>query len=449
MRKRVFTILLSVFVLCFLLNCGNGREYKTVALTHVNLITMENDEVLENRTVIIKNGIIIRITSSEDLELSDDVLIIEGNNQYLLPGLVDMHAHFWDVNELTLFIINGVTSVRGMGEFPDPAKQPESYLKYLSYTSTIELKKMIERNELIGPTLYLAGHFLDGDPPENSKLGTIIRNADEVEEIIQADYEAGYNYIKGYSNLPEDIFDKIVQEAGKRNMQVVGHVPKSIAFEKALKTMRTVEHLTGFDTNSTNRIINADYYAQLSIDNDVCHCPTLTMLKGIAEYAEGNTGFYLDREEWKYLSPATKALVKDINDNVDDFFDFNRKAFLVFKHFIIQEIFHPMQVTLILGTDSPASLPGGFSIHEELDHLVEAGLSPYEAIRTGTYNAALCLDKLAEFGTITTGKRADLILVKDNPLIDVKNLKDIQYVIVRGKVYNKKQLDKMVNDFVE
>ena len=173
------------------------------------------------------------------------------------------------------------------------------------------------------------------------------------------------------------------------------------------------------------------------------------MLKGIAEYAEGNTGFYLDREEWKYLSPATKALVKDINDNVDDFFDFNRKAFLVFKHFIIQEIFHPMQVTLILGTDSPASLPGGFSIHEELAHRVEAGLSPYEAIRTGTYNAALCLDKLAEFGTITTGKRADLILVKDNPLIDVKNLKDIQYVIVRGKVYNKKQLDKMVNDFVE
>ena len=449
MRKRVFTILLSVFVLCFLLTCGKGAEDVIVALTHVNLITMENDEVLENRTVIIKNGIIIRITSSEDLELSDDVLIIEGNNQYLLPGLVDMHAHFWDVNELTLFIVNGVTSVRGMGEFPDPAKQPESYLEYLSYPSTIELKKMIERNELIGPTLYLAGHFLDGDPPENSKLGTRISHVDEVEDIIQADYVAGYDYIKVYSNLPEDIFDKIVEEAGERNMKVVGHVPRSITFEKGLKTMHTVEHLTGFDSDSENRIMNADYYAQLSIDNDVCHCPTLTYLKGLAEYTEGNKEFYSNREEWKYLSPTTKELVEAISNETVQSFSFSRAAFSVFKNYIIGEVFHPMGVTLIVGADSPASLPGGFATHEELNHLVEAGLSPYEAIRTGTYNAALCLDKLTEFGTITTGKRADLILVKDNPLIDVKNLKDIQYVILRGNVYDKEQLDEMLNDLVE
>jgi hypothetical protein len=194
MRRRVFTILLSVSVLPFLLNCGNGHEYKAVAFTRVNLITMESNEVLENRTVIFEDGIITCITSSADHELSDDVFVIEGNNQYLLPGLVDMHAHFLDVNELTLFIVNGVTSVRGMGEFPDPARQPESYIKYLSYSSTIELKKMIELKELIGPTLYLAGHYLDGDPPGNSRLGTRISNVDEVEDIIQAEYEAGYDY---------------------------------------------------------------------------------------------------------------------------------------------------------------------------------------------------------------------------------------------------------------
>jgi imidazolonepropionase-like amidohydrolase len=459
MKKRVFTILLSVFVLCFLLNfllnCGggrdhrNGREYKAVALTHVNLITMENDKVLENRTVIIENGTITRITSSANHELPDDVLVINCNNKYLLPGLVDMHAHFWDVNELTLFIVNGITSVRGMGEFPDPARQPESYLNDFSLTSTIELRKMIERNELIGPTLYLAGHFLDGDPPENSKLGTRISNVDEVEGIIQADYEAGYDYIKVYSNLPEDIFDKIVEEAGKRSMKVVGHVPRSIAFEKGLETMRTVEHLMGFDTNSEERIKNARYYAQLSIDNDVCHCPTLTYLKGLAEHAEGNKEFYANREEWKYLSSPTKKLVEDINDATDQAFGFSRLAFSVFKDFIIGDVFRDMKVTLIVGADSPASLPGGFSIHDELNHLVEAGLRPYEAIRAATYNAALCLDRLAEFGTVSTGKRADLILVKENPIDDVKNLKDIQYVILRGKVYNKQQLDEMLNDLVE
>ena len=449
MGKRALTILLSVFVICFLLNCGIGGEDATVAITHVNLITMQNNEVLENRTVIIEDGIITRITSSADHELSDDVFVIEGDNQYLLPGLVDMHAHFWDVNELTLFIANGVTSVRGMGEFPDPAKQPESYLKYLSYNSTIELKKMIEANELVGPTLYLAGHFLDGDPPENSKLATRVSSVDEVEDIIQAEYEAGYDYIKVYSDLPEDIFDKIVEEAGERNMKVVGHVPRSITFEKALKTMHTVEHLTGFDSNPEDRIKNADYYAQLSIDNDVCQCPTLTYLQGLAEHTEGNKEFYSNREEWKYVSADTKALVDDINKITDQSTDFDRRAFRDLKYIIIGEVFHPMKVTLIVGADSPASLPGGFATHEELNHLVEAGLSPYEAICSATYNAALCLDRLTEFGTITPGKRADLILVKDNPLIYVNNLKDIQYVILRGNVYNKQQLDEMLNDLVE
>ena len=109
------------------------------------------------------------------------------------------------------------------------------------------------------------------------------------------------------------------------------------------------------------------------------------------------------------------------------------------------------EVLFVLGTDAGTGWMGlvpGFSIHDELRILTENGFTPYEAIKTGTVNAAIVVEEMngdGDFGTIEIGKRADLILVEDNPLEDVANIKNILGVMASGRWYNKTMLQKFID----
>ena len=422
------------------------------AFVHVTVVPMDRERVLRNWTVVVADGRIRNLGPSSAIKVPKDATLIDGRGKYLMPGLADMHAHTWEEEELPLFLANGVTTIRNM--FGGPI-----HLRW---------KERIAAGDLVSPTIYTAGPIIDGNPP--IWPGPVVENRTQAREIVTRQHTAGYDFLKVYSRLSPEAYDAVIQEGTAQGLSVSGHVPDSVGLAAALRSgIKSLEHLSGYEVLTKKetgpgeeavwaRLDESQFaaVARETAKSGTWNCPTLVLYQH--RIAPGEPEFLrtlIERPEMRYVSPETVRQWRPENNYLKNSSPARAassrgKGDIMRKKLV--KALHDAGARLLLGTDcgNPFVAPG-FSLHLELRNFVDAGLSPFEAIRAGTSGAAEFMNADAEFGTVASGSRADLILVEENPLEDVSNVGKRAGVMVRGKWYSQaelqSELDKLANQF--
>jgi len=376
------------------------------AFVDVNVVPMDTERVLERCTVLVRDGRIAAV--GKEVAVPDDAVRIEGRGGYLMPGLADMHAHNWYPGEHLLFLANGVTTIRNMWGTPMQRKW----------------RREIEAGTRLGPTLHTTGPIVDG-ARATWPGSTIVTTVEAARAAVRRIKAEGYPSLKVYNALRKDVYGALVAEARTQGLRVVGHVPRAVGIEGALAVKQDgIEHLEGYlDADPGEYSKLARRTAALGVWN----CVTLVVYWSHLRWDE-----LAQRPELKYVPVLLRETWQGMTKQRPDEKHLERLRRLRHRSRAMTRALHEAGAKLLLGTDCATPyIVAGWSAHRELQLLVEAGLTPYEALRAGTVNAAAYLG--GDFGTVAVGKRADLVLVEANPLDDVGNAARRVGVMVRGR----------------
>lgn len=415
---------------------GVDGDTGVYAFVNVNVVPMTDETVLENQTVVTSNGQIEAIGNSEDVDIPEGAIEIDGSGKYLMPGLAEMHGHIPGDNNrqyaedvLFLYISNGVTFVRNMAGHP----------------SHLEFREQLERNEIPGPTILAASPWLNSD---------IVSSPENAAEVVQRFKDEGYDHMK-MGGVPLDTYVAIAEASRESDLPFAGHIPLEVGLVTALDEGqasidhydRYVEFLVADDAGWDGQnpgffgsgVIGMIDESKLSeaidrtIDAGTWNVPTLSLVEHLAspEPAE-------EMGQWPEMRYMPQNVVDGWVRSKNDFKereDFQPEAtdrLVEIRQILTRELYNS-GAPIVLGSDAPQffNVPG-FSIHHEMEMMVAAGLSPYEVLVTGTVNAAEYAGTPDEFGTVEENRRADLILVNANPLTDISNVQQREGVMVRG-----------------
>jgi len=406
-----------------------------VAFVDVNVVPMDRERVLEHHTVLVDDGRITAVAPAADVRVPAEALRVDGRGKYLMPGLTDMHVHTWQEN-LFVFIANGVTTIRIMNGSP----------------VGLGWRDAVERGELLGPTIYTAGRYFDAPWGESGDV--TYESAEEIRPLVEEDVAAGYDFIKVYNLLPEDAYDTLVATAAEHGIPVVGHVPFAVGIPGVLAAHQaSIEHLTGYifalvrpdspvvpDEEYRTRkqawnYVDESRFAELAEatrDAGVWNCPTFVSLWQETLPSDEYVAHRLVPDA-RYLSRRARDMLPAdrtpfFEGWTEDDFTLAHSGLENQKRFL--KALDDAGAKLLVGTDSWFR---GFSVHQELQFFVDAGLTPYETLKAATWNAAEFLGALDEFGSVAVGRRADLVLLDANPLEDVRNAARRAGVMVRGR----------------
>jgi imidazolonepropionase-like amidohydrolase len=363
-----------------------------------------------------------------------------------MPGLAEMHAHIPGgtatdeavQRTLFLYVANGVTTIRGM--LGDP--------RHLVY------RERAARGEIVSPLIYTSG------PSFNAKTAATIPMA--VDAVI-AQKKAGYDLLKIHPGVPRDVFDALAAKANELKIPFAGHVPAAVGLMRALEAnYASIDHLDGyvealtpnpsgdsqfFGTNLMGVVDESKVAALVAVSKNagVWQVPTQVLMDNLLN--DIPTATLVARPEMKYVIPqeSIKNWIAQ-RDKFQTIPQADRARLLGLRRRFIKAL-HDAGVQFALGSDAPQfwNVPG-FSAHRELRSLVDAGLTPYQALRTGTRNAGWYFGTESTTGTVAAGKRADLILVDANPLVNIDNSTRIAGVMVNGRWLSKAEIDKRLAD---
>ena len=430
--KRIFLQTLMPLVIGFIMAVNS--QAATTVIVNVNVVPMSSDTVLPQQTVVVADGKIAQIGDVDSVPVPKGSTVVDGTDRFLMPGLAEMHAHVTStapdqVGRLsTLFVANGITTIRGM----------------LGQASHLKLRDQFASGEVFGPRLITSGPSLNGRS---------VSGAADAARQVREQKDAGYDFIKVHPGLSSDEFVALASTANEIGMPYAGHVPAAAGVHLALQgQMASIDHLDGYfpallPANSSGAGGFGGFFdVLLAKELDVERIPGIvaaTLAAGtwnvptevlIEQLIDATPVAELKRRpETQYVSAATVrnwVAAKEAQLN-DRWFSPETAALAIeLRRRLIFEL-HEAGAGLLLGSDAPQTFNvPGFSTHRELDVLVKAGLTPYEALRTGTVAVARFLG--SNGGIVAEGKDADLILLDANPLDDIRNSERIHGVMLRG-----------------
>lgn len=451
MYQKIFLL----FLAGLLIGCNAQKMVEAdKVIENVHVISMNDEEIQQNRTVFIKGDSIARIAENDQFGIGNDAEVIDGGGGYLIPGLSEMHAHIPSGNAdrayiddvLFLYLANGITTIRGM--LGDPLH--------------LELREQAAQNELVSPRIYTSGPGFGGG----------FESPEEARQQVRDQHEADYNFLKIFPGLTLEEYNAIADEANTVGIEFSGHIPSSVGLERALEAgQTTIDHLDKYVEALAADAVNLDEaedpgviffgmhltpdadrdriteIARLTADAGTWNVPT----QALSEHVIGTDDpeELAQRPEFQYLpSDMVQQWIgskKSITGN-DAYSEELAQNYLQLRRDVIKAL-HDEGAGLLLGSDAPQifNVPG-FSVHHELRYIVDAGLSPYETLRTGTYNAAQYLDNLQNSGTIEEGKTADMVLLERNPLEDISNSSSIVGVMYRGNWIDEEEIENRLNE---
>ena len=466
MRHVVMLLALSLVTqLSFAQDRPPVRE--TLDLEHVTVIDVTGKPSASDQTVVIEGGRIARMGPSQKIPAPKNARVVNGSGLYLIPGLWDMHVHIWETERaFPMFTANGVTGVRNMGGHLDELKR---------------WREQTASGALLGPRMVICGPVVDGPNPAHPDHSIVVHDAAEGRAAVDFLKTNGADFVKVYDGVPREAYFAIADEAKKQHIPFVGHVPESVQNSEASNAgQASIEHLGLIleETSTNNDAIRllratpvkspAEYPAritrelQLSVEgyeprklaelaalfvkNATWQDPTLVAANVVAHakdtsFAKDSRLAYVPSAERKSWSPENNMFVKFSPPE----YWVQRNAAFREELRIVGEL-HRAGDPFLAGTDSggvPYTYPG-FSLHDELALLVQAGFTPMEALQTATLNPAKFLGLLDRFGTITVGKQADLVLLEANPLDDIHNTQKIRAVVLRGRCLDRAALDELL-----
>lgn len=433
-----FILLLGISVHLFehfqmspLRDTDQHRSPERYLIENVKILPMYSDTVLIGQSVLVEDNRISRIGSEG---FPDDIPKIDGEGGYLMPGLIDMHVHVWDRFELGLYLANGVTTLRNVWGMP----------------MHLRMKKDLQADRLIGPSFYSSGPKLTG-PTFIGDDNLNLYSVEEAKTRVQSDMALGYDFVKTYYGLEADQMQALLQLALQENIDIAAHPTPNIPYTSHLHpAIKTIEHAEdvvqlGLDYKLDSLKLK-EIVAAYQAHPETQLCPTLIVYQNIHRLA--TEGDILENESLGYLNPLIK-----LTDSEKQFQrwqaqqaqDSGTANYLQKQHnfhlYILQSL-HEAGASFVCGTDAGIgiTLPG-YSIHKELALYKSAGLSNYEVLKTATLNPSQSHNFLSDLGSLRSGNRANLILLKGNPLESLEHLKKPSLVICEGQILDRSSLE--------
>jgi imidazolonepropionase-like amidohydrolase len=414
-----------------------AAQQGAVAFEHVTFIPMDAERLQGDATVVVSNG---RITTyASDMKLPAGAIRVDGRGKFLIPALAELHAHIPnDAAEaervLFMYVANGIGTIRSM--LGDP--------------SHFRLRDRVMKGEIVGPTMILSGPSFSGQTASTPAAASA-RVADQV--------KAGYDFLKIHPGIPLNAFNALVAAAGKSSIRFAGHVPADVGLQRALQAKYwTIDHLDGYvealagprapgsENFGVNLMAHIDEsrISTLAADTKaaaVGNVPTQILLENW--YGPDSADAMLKRPEMQYVRPAEAAQWAASKRSNDASVSANDRArFIAVRRRLIKAL-QDAGAGLLLGSDAPQvwNVPG-FSIHRELASYVAAGLTPYQALATGTRNVALHLGSSGPRFSTREGDAASFVLLDGNPLESIANTSRIAGVMIRGRWIPKAEIDR-------
>lgn len=405
--------------LCFF--CSLHLVAQITIIRNVNILPMTSDTILIGQTVIIENGIIKSISKAPELPLNAE--IINANGMYLTPGLMDMHAHL--ENDFSRFdyyrysMACGVTLMRSMR----------------TTEKDIADRDKIEKGEITGPHLWLTAPAIVGD----STWDQIMFNT-----IVNTAKKQGFTCLKYLNGLDSLQFEQLAITAKNANLQIVGHAPAGKLAQVISTRMSSVEHAPVFFNLSLADTATQRKYLSAMASAGVAFCPNLHYYNVLY-----NMYTKYELESMAGLNTVSKntraAWAKDMKDTWTYFdsvgltIDKQKQRMASFSRLLPR--MESQGVLLLCSPDVGAYNVPGYAMVQELLQFIRYGLTPYQALKTATINSAKVLGENKR-GTVEVGNYADLVLLPENPLINMRAYQYAKYTIVQGKVYNCRKLRK-------
>jgi imidazolonepropionase-like amidohydrolase len=416
------------------------------AFVGVNVIPMDRERILENQAVVVRDGHIVAMGPAATTPVPEGALRIEGSGKYLLPGLAEMHAHIpvpdqdraYAERVLFLYVASGVTTARSM----------------LGHPSHLELRRKIEAGEIVGPRLWTSGP---------SASGSSVRTPAQADSLVRAQKAFGYDFVKIHPGLSRESFEALDRAADEVGIRFAGHVPSAVGVSRALAAgYWSIDHLDGYlhaivadgapvnleqaggffgielvDQVDENKI---PAIARATREAGVWNVPTQTLMENLA--VETPPESLALRPEYRYM--PREFLERSIQQKQNLHRQTTaeaRRRFIELRRKLVKAL-HDSGAGLLLGSDAPQwwNVPG-FSALRELEAMVAAGLTPYQALETATRNVAVFLGVADRQGTVEVGKRADLLLLDANPLENIANVHRRSGVMIRGRWLSREEIE--------
>jgi hypothetical protein len=472
-------------ILCLLGFVSAYARAPTVAIRDVTVVDVSDGSLHPGYTVLVAGNRIGAVGPNDEIGVSKDAVIVEASGGYLIPGLWDMHVHSvanvavdrsseavaardW---HFPLLLAHGITGVRNMNDGTAD----------VTLELSRSIKRRLEEGSLRGPPRFLtAGPSLDGDPPLGSNP-VVVRTAAEARAAVQQLAANGADLVKVYENLSREAYFAIMDEARRRRIAVDGHVPFRITPEEvAAAGQRTAEHPEAIAAGCSTAAeaerkrfasVLADYN-NLSKDEKFLamfrHVRALydsrdpaACSSTIEAFRRNGVAVTVDLLAYHHVVNATQVLADSarmrlvpaaIRRNWESLnaSEATREFQTILRPIVPLELenvrlLNQAGVLLLAATDVgvPFQVPG-FSLHLELERLVEAGLTPLVALQTATLNPARVLKMSDSLGAVEAGKLADLVLLDANPLEDIRNTQKIRAVVADGRLYRRADLDQLL-----
>jgi imidazolonepropionase-like amidohydrolase len=443
------------------------------AVTNVAVVDVETGDVRRDETILVRHGVIQAVGPGSAVPLPDAALVVDEHGRYAIPGLWDMHVHIRGgpaleaANErwLRQYLAFGVTAVRDAGgDLPD---------------AVLRFKAAVARGEIYGPRIFTSLQKLDG--PDGAWAGSIpVASAEDAARALDQLQAAGADFIKVYDgSIAPDVYLAALAEAERRGLRTAAHIPLSVPFEDAIRAgLDSVEHAFHLvkAANPDDRAASGRFardgipiefepffvaVAELGAAADesrarrvleemkarhVALTPTLYIWSAWNRIGEG----YEEKGEPNARLEAVPPVIRETYAPALEILtgrtpserasDARLEALeMRFTRWAAEE-----GVAILAGTDTGAENPLAFpgdSLHGELEALVDAGLTPLQALRAATIEPARWFGKTAELGTIEKGKAADFVILESDPLEDIANTRSIVAVVQQGVFFDRGELD--------
>jgi imidazolonepropionase-like amidohydrolase len=442
--KHPVSVFVTVAIAAVLVHASGSKppsaQAASTAFIGVTVLPMDKDGAIADQTVVVADGKIASMGPAGKAQVPAGAVKVDGKGKFLMPGLGELHAHIpggqapdADVERtLFLYVANGVTTIRGMLGHP----------RHLVY------RERVAKGEVLGPRIYTSGPSFNGNTA---------KTPDAASAMVVDQQKAGYDLLKIHPGVPRDAFDAMAAKADELKIPFAGHVPEAVGLTRALEAKyRSIDHLDGYvEALVPNAAGSQTFGVNLVAKADDSRIPALVKATRAAGTWQVPTEILLanwlyDEDpqvmakwpEMKYVPPQTLTnWITQKQGFAAKYPQADRQKLLALRRTIIKAL-HDGGVPFALGSDAPQTwnVPG-FSAHRELGALVAAGLTPYQALKSGTANVGVYFGTQASVGTIASGKRADLILLDANPLTDIANSSRIAGVMVNGRWLSKADID--------
>ncbi len=432
-------------ILCFAVASAVFAAEPTVVIEHCSLFDSESSKMLPERTIVIRGTQIVRVAGADEVgDVPADATRIDGRGKFALPGLIDAHVHVVHVLDfahvtgdevLPLYLAAGVTSIRSTGD---------------ELVAATLVARFAAAHPEWSPRVFTCSPLLDADPPIHRDVGHAITDAAKVPALFDELTRWNVTTVKIYAGTSRPVGKAIIDEGHRRGLFVTAHLGRYSAQDAVADGVDGLEHIWSV----FNYVIppeatqEAGHRGRLDLSNPICESlvaelakrkvhvdPTLAVFRNmillpdvpeVRDHPDNSLAPQRLRDFWPvYLARTGCPQGGPLEDRRREFAKFQELTGKLYR----------AGVPLLVGTDSPEpQVPPGFSLHQELEMLVESGLPPAAALRAATLTNATVLGEKERLGSIVAGKVADVVLLTANPLDDIRNTRRIELVIHSGHV---------------